>query len=144
RVAAVLGPGGDGDAGGVLGQAGDLDAAVDVGALAGRVPAQGLVHVGLGGDQDERVAGAQVGQVEPGPGEQVDGRGRGAQAQQAVGQAPAVQHLQGAGHGGEGPAGRVELRPAFQHRDRTTAPGQVTGGGQPGRACADHEDVDVM
>ncbi|EXU63095.1 hypothetical protein Z951_37860 [Streptomyces sp. PRh5] len=141
RGPAAVGARGDGDRVGVLCEAGDLGAAQHLGALVAGVAFERLVHIGLRGDHPVAMAGGQMCQIELGAREQVDGFGGVRLGQEAVGQTTAVEDLQGAGHGDEGTAGRMDRRPAFQHGDRASGPGQIPGQGHSRRPAADDEHI---
>ncbi len=85
-----------------------------------------------------------MGQVDSGTAEYRYPRSLVRAGQQIVSDPAGVQHLQRARHGGERATGRVDGRPALQYCDRPAGAREITGGGQAGRACADHQNIDVM
>src|SRR5882757_1011603 len=85
-----------------------------------------------------------MGQVDSGTGEDGDAGCAVRLGENVIGKAAGVENLQCPGHRGEGTAGRVHVRPAFENDDRSAAPGEVAGRGQSSRSGTDDEYVDAL
>ncbi len=134
----AAGGGRDGDAGGVLGEAGHLGVLDDLDTRLERPVEEQAFHVELRSDQQVREPAGQPAHVHRNAAEQLQTVERRAGGDQLVGQPSGVQFFQRAGVHGERP-GQIRDRAvsALEHRDRHPGLGQIPGEQQPGRSGSD-------